>query len=115
MLPGGRVEAIEGALAGLRREVAEETGLSITGNPQVAFLVELSSPEGIYIAMTFACDVEGDLSPADPDEIVLAAAWVPTAEALRRLSLVEWYDVLPLQRYLLGDAAAGATYGLIKP
>jgi 8-oxo-dGTP diphosphatase len=110
MLPGGKVEEGESVLAALRREVAEETGLSITGDPQIAFIVEVSTPDAIYSATTFACEVEGDLSPSDPDCFVLTAAWVPTEEALARLALVEWYDVLPLRRQLAGEVIAGATY-----
>jgi ADP-ribose pyrophosphatase YjhB (NUDIX family) len=105
--PGG---SGRGVLAGLRREVAEETGLSIIGDPQLAFLVEFSTLEGTYTAMTFACEVDGDLNPADPDGIVTAAAWVPFDETMGRLALVDWYDVLPLRRYLAGEATAGARY-----
>jgi 8-oxo-dGTP diphosphatase len=115
MLPGGRIEAGEGILAGLRREVAEETGLSITGDPQVAFLVEISTPEATYTAMTFDCEADGDLNPADPDGIVLAAAWVPIEEATTRLALVDWYEVLPLRRYLAGEATTGTTYRSSRP
>ncbi len=110
MLPGGRVEHGEGVLTALHREVGEETGLAIIGMRTLAFLVEVASTEGVYTAMTFDCEAAGALAPVDPDGFVRVAEWVAHEVAIARLSLVEWYDVLPLQRYLGGDARPGATY-----
>jgi ADP-ribose pyrophosphatase YjhB (NUDIX family) len=110
MLPGGRVEDGEGVLAALAREVAEEAGLIVTGTAHLAFLVDLTTKAGTYTAMTFRCEATGELRPADPDGFVIGADFVPVDEALRRLALVEWYDVVPLTRYLRDDALPGATY-----
>ena len=114
MLPGGRVETDEGLLEALRRELAEETGLQIAGEPQLAFEVEVEYrtdiATGPYRALTYACEATGQLRPGDPDGLVRSAAWMEASEALDRLSVLEWYESEPLRRFLSGEAAAGATY-----
>ncbi len=40
-LPSGQVEPGEGLLAGLGREVLEETGLTLVGTPAIAFVVQV--------------------------------------------------------------------------
>jgi len=110
MLPGGRVEPTEPLLAALVRELAEETGLALHGLPTIAFGVDLLTVDGWYSALTFDCRGDGVLSPNDPDGFVRSAAWVPSREAMDRLSLVEWYDCVPIERYLSGEASPGTFY-----
>jgi len=69
MLPGGRVEADEDDLSALRRELQEETGCMLMGEPIEAFRVQLPDGE----AITFACQAAGHLDPL-----------IQTASSLRR-------------------------------
>jgi ADP-ribose pyrophosphatase YjhB (NUDIX family) len=115
MLPGGKVDEGETLVAALQRELAEETGLALAGAPHIAFVVDLVAGDDRYTAFSFACDAEGEPAPVDPDGLVTAAAWVEPAEAFARLRCVEWYDCVPLERFLSGEAATGAMYSFDRP
>lgn len=108
MLPGGRVEIGETLVAALKREHAEEIGLVLTGLPVVAFVVDLITDAGRYSALTFDCHAEGSPAPNDPDGFVQSAVWTDPVEALDLLRCVEWYDCVPLERFLSGAAPPGA-------
>lgn len=114
MLPGGRVEDGEAPEAALRRELAEETGMVVVGTPRLAFAVEIEAElqdlVGRWRAWTYACDATGTIAPADPDELIVAADWVPQAVAFERLEAVEWYDSAPLRSYLGGSVDPGTSF-----
>jgi len=79
-LPGGQVETGEELLAGLQRKLLEKTGLNFVGTPIMAFVLQVlrETEEGIqeWLACHFACGVAGQISPHDPDGLVLSAHWV---------------------------------------
>ncbi|HEX5039727.1 MAG TPA: NUDIX hydrolase [Candidatus Limnocylindria bacterium] len=114
MLPGGRVEDGEPPEAALRRELAEETGLRLVSLPRLAFSVTISAMlddlVGEWEALTYVCEVDGALAPADPDGLILSAAWVARDEALASLEAVEWYDSAPLRAFLAGTSPSGSRY-----
>jgi 8-oxo-dGTP diphosphatase len=113
-LPGGQVEPGEELLAGLQRESLEETGLTLVGTPTIAFVLQVlrETEEGIqeWLACHFACEVAGQISPHDPDGLLLSAHWVEEQAALEYLGTDPGYDCEPLRRWLCGEAASGTVY-----
>ena len=113
-LPGGQVEPGEELLAGLGRELLEETGLTLVGTPTIAFVIQIlrQTEEGHqqWLACHFACEVEGLLGPQDPDGLVLSAHWVEEQTALEHLSTDPQYHCEPLRSFLCGEAALGTVY-----
>lgn len=113
-LPGGQIEPGEALLAGLQRELHEETGLHLKGTPTLAFVVQVlcETEEDLQEALAchFACEVVGHISPQDPDGLVLSAHWVEERVALEHLGALSWYDCEPLRSFLCGEARPGTVY-----
>ncbi len=78
--PGGVIDNDDASLLeGLRREVNEETGLRITGWHGPVYEVVATAPDlgwRMRCEVHHASDFEGDLCIADPDGIVVEAAFV---------------------------------------
>ena len=113
-LPGGQVEPGEELLAGLGRELLEETGLTLVGTPTIAFVIQVlrQTEEGLqqWLVCHFACEVAGRLSPQDPDGLVFSAQWVAEQAALEHLGTDPAYHSEPLRSFLCGEAALGTVY-----
>lgn len=114
MLPGGQVEAGEGLLDALGRELAEETRLQIIGEASVRLRGGGRLPHGHHHRPVSGSDLRlrgHRRAPASrPDGLVRSAAWVESGDALERLSMLEWYECEPLHRFLSGGAVAGTAY-----
>jgi 8-oxo-dGTP pyrophosphatase MutT (NUDIX family) len=102
--PGGVIDVEDASLlAGLTREVEEETGLRVSEWTGPLYEVHAFAPDmgwrmrcEVHLAISFA----GDLMVADPDGIVVEAAFVPTAECGGRLASCAPWVREPLAAWL---------------
>jgi 8-oxo-dGTP diphosphatase len=102
--PGGVVDADdESVLAGLEREVLEETGLRVTAWEGPIYEVHAVA---LDMGWHMRCEVyrvagyEGDLAVDDPDGIVVEAEFVPAARLDERLATSAPWVREPLAEWL---------------
>jgi 8-oxo-dGTP diphosphatase len=123
--PGGVVDAGEGLLEGLTREVEEETGLRVDHWEGPLWTVRAEAPD-----MGWTLDVEvhravrfaGEITVDDPDGIVVDVAWldldgcrecldtswVPAREPMLAWLGERWTDARAFRYRIDGDTRVGA-------
>ena len=92
-LPGGHVEEREAFVDAIKREVWEETGLSIL-NPIICGLQQFHIEDGSrYVVIYFRADQwEGELRSSDEGR----AMWVPREGLLKRRCVKHFADMLEI-------------------
>ena len=113
--PGGVIDAEDtDLLAGLTREVEEETGLRVQEWSGPLYEVHAYAPDmgwrmrcEVHLAVRF----EGDVQVDDPDGIVVEALFVPAHECSDRLSSCAQWVREPLSEWLQERWAPGSGRG----
>ena len=111
--PGGVIDAGEGLLTGLTREVAEETGLRIGAWSGPAYRIEAEAPDmgwHLTVEAHVAEVVEGELVVDDPDGIVVDARFVDPDECVALVGGSPQWVREPLCEWLCGTADRGASW-----
>jgi ADP-ribose pyrophosphatase YjhB (NUDIX family) len=105
-VPGGRVEPGEADDAAVRREIAEETELSVTVGG-LCGVVERPAPNGIYVIHDYFCTPVGGTARAASD--AADVRWVDAAEFAELASAGALVDRLAETLWDWGVLPRGAT------
>ena len=103
--PGGVIDTSDSSLlAGLAREVEEETGLRVTRWEGPLYAVHAVAPDldwHLRAEIWQALDYEGQLRVADPDGIVVEAEFLAHTECVDRLAACPVWVREPLTEWLV--------------
>jgi 8-oxo-dGTP diphosphatase len=109
--PGGVIEPGESIVAGLTREVVEETGVEVLGWNGPVYEVHVEAPDmgwrariEVHVAQAY----QGVLRVDDPDGIVVDAAWVSPELCEKQMEGCRRWVSEPLLAWL-GGTDAGTT------
>lgn len=111
--PGGVIDDGEGVMAGLGREVHEETGLRVERWFGPAYRVEAEAPDmdwHLRVEVHLAATVVGDLRVDDPDGIVEAATFVEPTGVAERLATAPLWVSEPLLDWMARRPTDVGTY-----
>ncbi|MGH9212681.1 MAG: NUDIX hydrolase [Acidimicrobiales bacterium] len=111
--PGGVIEPGESTMSGLTREVSEETGVEVLDWRGLVYEVEVEAPGMGWRARVeahVAGTYQGEMRVADPDGIVVEAAWVELPSCRGHLEAGHRWVREPLGAWL--DVACAGAAGL---
>lgn len=120
-VPSGKIEPGESPDQAAVRELAEETGcrLERTDLELIAMTAVGHRGEQLSASWTYTAAVAPGttLQPADPDELIMEAQWIPRDEAMIRLTRRSYAPLRePALRYLrTGELGLAWTFELIDP
>lgn len=110
-LPGGVVESDEPLGDALRREISQETGLKIVELGPVVYAAQSKEYETGHRTTSFIFEAnlwQGEIAPADPDNLILEACFLPVETAIEALSALPWQVMRePIVAYLQGRSEPG--------
>jgi 8-oxo-dGTP diphosphatase len=111
--PGGVIDPGETVLEGLSREVAEETGLTVSAWSGPLYRVEVTAPDVGFVLRVEAhlgLAVVGEILVDDPDGIVVDAHFVPRQDVGHWLGAAQPWVVEPLLAHLIDGVDDGRSF-----
>jgi 8-oxo-dGTP pyrophosphatase MutT (NUDIX family) len=117
--PGGVIEPTESMVAGLTREVVEETGVEVDKWDGPVYEVHVEAPDmgwRLKVEAHLALAYRGELRLGDPDGIVVEAAWVDPAGCGERLLAGHPWVREPVVTWLeahVGNGGTGTGTGVV--